>query len=46
MVGCTGMVGMKGVSVEISKLDTTADEPRVADADSKNSGMFVATMEV
>ena len=41
-----GMVGIKRGSVGISKLDTTVDEPRVADADSKNSGILVATIEV
>lgn len=46
MEGYTGMVGIKGVSVGIFELDAIADDPRVADADSKNSGMFVATMEV
>ena len=44
--GCTGMVGMKGVSMGILELDAIAEDPRVADADSKNSRMFVANMEV
>ena len=39
------MVGMKGGSVGICEPDVIADDPRVADADSMNSGMFVATME-
>ena len=40
------MVGIKGGTVGISELDTTADEPRVADANYKNSGILVATNEV
>ena len=40
------MVGIKGVSVGISELDTMTNEPRVAYADSKNSGILVATIEV
>ena len=39
------MVGIKGGSVGISEPDTTADEPRVANADSKNFGILVATIE-
>jgi len=46
MEGCTGMVGMKGGSVGIFELDAIAEDPRVTDADSKNSGMFVAVMAV
>ena len=45
MASCTGMVEIKGILVGISKLDTTADEPRVADADSKNLRILVATIE-
>lgn len=40
------MVGMKGGLVGIYELDAIADDPIVADADSKNAGMFVATTEV
>ena len=39
------MVGIKGGSVGISEPDTIADEPRVADANSKNLGILVAKIE-
>lgn len=46
MEGCTEMVGMKGGSIGISKLGAIEDDLRVANAHSKNLGMFVTTMEV
>lgn len=39
------MMGIKGGSVGIYEPDTIVDEPRVVDADSKNSGILVATIE-
>ena len=44
--GCTGMVGMKGGLVGIPKLDVIAEDPGVADAVSKKSAIFEATIEV
>ena len=46
MEGYMGMVGMKGGLVGIFELDAIAEDPRVADADSKNLGMFVVVMDV
>jgi len=40
------MVGINGGLVGISKLDKIVDDPRVADADSKSSGILVATIDV
>ena len=41
-----GMVGIKGGSVGICEPDAISDGPRVSDADSINSGILVATMEL
>jgi len=38
------MVGMKGVSVGIPELDTIAEDPRVANEESKKLAIFEATI--
>ena len=46
IIGCIGMVGMKGVSVGSVEVDAVMDDPMVADAISRKSMIFVTSIIV